>query len=190
MNPGDRSPFINILIFMASAFSHIIVATAVGKCVLQNQAPWWYWAVGAFLSIIPDLDVIGFRFGIRYGDLWGHRGLTHSLFFALCLSGAVSLVFLAQTDISWVRLFAFFFLATASHGVLDAMTNGGLGIAFFSPFSNTRYFFPFHPVEVSPIGVNQFFSAKGIEIILSEAKWIWLPSAFLYVAAEILRHHN
>ena len=175
---------------MASAFSHIIVAAAVGKCVLQNQAPWWCWAVGAFLSVIPDLDVIGFRFGIRYGDLMGHRGFTHSLFFALCLSGAVSLAFLTQDQISWFRLFVFFFLATASHGVLDAMTNGGLGVAFFSPFSNARYFLPFHPVEVSPIGMGRFLSARGIEVLLSEAKWLWLPAGFLYVIAEILRRHN
>jgi hypothetical protein len=34
------------------------------------------------------------------------------------------------------------FLATAGHGLLDAMTNGGLGLAFFSPFDNHRYFLP------------------------------------------------
>ncbi|MGR8979202.1 MAG: metal-dependent hydrolase [Gammaproteobacteria bacterium] len=172
---------------MASAFSHIIVAAAIGKCVRQKQPPRWYWALGAFLSIAPDLDVIGFRFGVRYGDLIGHRGLTHSLFFAVCLSGAISLAFPVQNNISRFRLFVFLFLATASHGALDAMTNGGLGVAFFSPFSNERYFFPFHPVEVSPLGVRDFFTAKGIEIIQSEALWIWLPSGLLYVIVNMIR---
>ena len=37
----------------------------------------------------------------------------------------------------------YLFLSTASHGVLDALTDGGLGVAFFSPFDQTRYFFPF-----------------------------------------------
>jgi membrane-bound metal-dependent hydrolase YbcI (DUF457 family) len=59
---------------------------------------------------------------------------------------------------------------TASHGVLDAMTDGGLGIAFFAPFDNTRYFFPFRPVKVSPIGLS-FFSARGLDVIWSELLW-------------------
>jgi inner membrane protein len=48
-------------------------------------------------------------------------------------------------------------------------------VAFFSPFSNHRYFFPWNPIEVSPIGAR-FFSADGIDVIKSEAVWIWLPS--------------
>src|SRR6267378_8050335 len=47
-------------------------------------------------------------------------------------------------------LWRFFFLATASHGLLDAMTNGGLGVAFFAPFCDTRYFLPWQPIVVSP----------------------------------------
>ena len=89
--------------------------------------------------------------------------------------------------ISASRLFVFLFLAMASHGVLDAMTNGGLGVAFFSPFNNGRYFFPFHPVEVSPIGVGRFFSQRGITVIVSEIKWLWLPSAVVVALAILVR---
>jgi hypothetical protein len=39
-------------------------------------------------------------------------------------------------------LIAHFSFVTASHGMLDAMTDGGLGVAFFAPFDNARYFFP------------------------------------------------
>jgi inner membrane protein len=38
--------------------------------------------VGAVCAALPDIDVIGFRFGIDYGALLGHRGFTHSLAFA------------------------------------------------------------------------------------------------------------
>jgi membrane-bound metal-dependent hydrolase YbcI (DUF457 family) len=31
------------------------------------------------VSLLPDLDVIGFSFGVRYANPWGHRGATHSL---------------------------------------------------------------------------------------------------------------
>lgn len=66
-------------------------------------------------------------------------------------------------------------LATASHGALDAFTNGGLGVAFFSPFDTTRYFFPFHPVRVSPINPARFIHGKGFGVLASEGLWLGLP---------------
>jgi inner membrane protein len=172
---------------MPSAFSHAIVAIAIGKVVQPKQVPWWYWALGAAVSAVPDVDVIGFHFGVRYGDLMGHRGFTHSLFFAVLLAGLVTITFAGQSQISRRRLFFFLFLAAASHGILDAMTNGGLGVAFFSPFSNARFFFPFRPIKVSPIGVGRFFSAKGLAVVQSEAMWLWLPSAAIFAVLTLLR---
>ena len=128
---------------MASPFSHPVAALSIGTCFYHPQIPKRVWIAGAVCSVIPDLDVIGFRFGIHYGDFWGHRGFTHSLFFAALLASTVTIVmFRAGTSgIGRFALFGYLFLATASHGVLDAITNGGLGVAFFSPFDNTRYFF-------------------------------------------------
>jgi inner membrane protein len=57
----------------------------------------------------------------------------------------------------------FLFVVTASHGVLDAMTNGGLGVAFFAPFTSARYFLPFRPVQVSPISLAAFFTHRGVD---------------------------
>jgi inner membrane protein len=68
----------------------------------------------------------------------------------------------------WFYLFA----ATASHGLLDAMTDGGSGVAFFSPFENSRYFFPFTPIRVAPIGITRFFTARGLEVLRSELLWV------------------
>src|SRR5215813_8832160 len=77
----------------------------------------------------------------------------------------------------------FLFFATASHGVFDALTNGGLGVAFFSPFDNSRYFFPWTPIRVSPIGAGRFFSSRGIAVLQSEMLVIWIPAMLLTVAA-------
>jgi inner membrane protein len=175
------------VICVPSAISHAIAATAIGRVVEPKQVPWWYWALGASLSAIPDLDVIGFHFGIHYGDVMGHRGFSHSLFFAALLAGLVTLALVGQSQISCWHLFFYLFLATASHGILDAMTNGCLGVAFFSPFTNARFFFPFHPIKVSPIGVGRFFSAKGLAVVRSEAMWLWLPSAAIFVISTIVR---
>lgn len=76
---------------MASVFSHAIAAFGIGAYFYRPGAPKRVWVTGALCSVIPDLDVIGFRFGVHYGDFWGHRGFTHSLLFAVFLSSLVML---------------------------------------------------------------------------------------------------
>ena len=169
--------------------SHAVAALGIGTVFAQAPVPNRVWIIGAACSIIPDIDVIGFRFGIRYGDFWGHRGFTHSLLFAAILATfAVLACFFRETP--GVRrgvLWTYFFLATASHGLLDAMTNGGLGVAFFSPFDNTRYFLPWRPILVSPISVTRFFSDRGVAVLESELLWIWIPAGALAVLAFAIR---
>jgi inner membrane protein len=135
--------------------------------------------------MLPDIDVIGFRFGVRYGDFWGHRGFTHSLLFASILAALALVVGFphALSGLSRAWLWLYFFVAAASHGFLDAMTNGGLGVAFFSPFDNTRYFLPWRPILVSPISVTRFFSERGLAVLQSELIWIWIPAGLLAVLA-------
>jgi inner membrane protein len=79
------------------------------------------------------------------------------------------------------------FLATASDGVLNAMTNGGLGVAFFSPFDNRGYCLPWRPILVSPIAVTRFFSPLGYAILRSELVWIWLRAILFAALALTLR---
>ena len=151
---------------VASIFSHPVAALGIGACFYRPHTPKRICVVGAVCSVIPDLDVMGFRFGIRYGDFWGHRGFTHSFLFAALLASAAILVCFRQVQPGLGRLpiWIYFFLATASHGFLDAMTDGGLGFAFFSPFDNHRCFLPGTPIRVSPIGGGVF---SRIVVLLS-----------------------
>lgn len=154
----------------------------------RRSVPASIWTTGIACSMIPDLDVVGFRFGIHYGDFWGHRGFTHSLVFAALLAAvAAATIVRFQSKISRISLFAFLFLATSSHGLLDAMTNGGLGVAFFSPFDNTRYFLPWRPIRVSPIGLTRFLNHRGLAVLQSEILWIWLPSIMAIAIVIISR---
>ena len=145
---------------------------------------------GILCSMIPDVDVIGFRFGIHYGDFWGHRGFTHSILFAALLATAVLLLFFRRTasHLSRVSIWSYLFQATVLHGVLDAMTDGGLGVAFFSPFDTTRYFLAWRPIHVSPIGIGRFFSARGLAVLQSEVIWVWIPVFALAALGWALRH--
>jgi inner membrane protein len=174
---------------MASPFSHAVAALSIGACFYQPQTPKRVWIAGAICSVIPDIDVIGFRFGIHYGDFWGHRGFTHSLVFAALLAAVVTVVMFRRgvSGIGRLALLAYLFLATASHGLLDAMTNGGLGVAFFSPFDSTRYFLPWRPIRVSPIVVTRFFTPQGFAILQSELLWIWLPAMLFAALIRMLR---
>jgi inner membrane protein len=69
---------------------------------------------------------------------------------------------------------------------LDALTDGGLGVAFFSPFDNGRYFFSWRPVHVSPIGAERFFNGgRAWDILGSEFVWIWIPTIFLLTLTKV-----
>jgi inner membrane protein len=170
-------------------FSHAIAALAIGKTYPRETMPPRFWVLTALCAILPDADVLGFAFGVRYGDMLGHRGLTHSLPFALCVSFAVVKLWFREAEAStrrWLGLIAYFFVVTASHGVLDALTDGGLGVAFFAPFEARRYFFPWRPIVVSPIGL-EFFGTGGLDALGSEVLCVWLPSLALVAAVWSVR---
>jgi inner membrane protein len=146
--------------------------------------------LGVTCSVLPDLDVVSFRFGVPYGHLLGHRGLSHSVAFAVFLSACLAWLLpieVQPTQASRLMVFGFLFLSTLSHGILDAMTSGGLGVAFFAPFDNTRYFFAWRPIRVSPISVSAFFSTRGIQVLRSELQWVWLPAASVAILLIFLR---
>lgn len=174
---------------MASAISHAVAAVGISACFYNSRVPKGVWVAGVLCTVVPDIDVIGFRFGVHYGDFWGHRGFTHSLVFAALLAVLLlATVFRKGTPgLSRAALWSYLFLVTASHGVLDAMTDGGLGVAFLSPFDDHRYFFPWTPIRVSPIGVSRFFSARGLLVLQSEFVWIWIPTVILVVVAAVIR---
>ncbi len=173
---------------MASAFAHAIASVAIGKVSFIERVDWKFWLLGVFCAVVPDADAIGFKLGVPYESLWGHRGITHSFFFAALLALVVTYFFYGQEKTGskgWLALWAFFFCATASHPVLDAMTTGGLGVAFFAPFHNERYFFPFRPIKVSPISVSKFFTARAWVILSSEFIWVWIPSLLVIGAVNL-----
>jgi inner membrane protein len=71
--------------------------------------------------------------------------------------------------------------------LLDALTNGGRGVAFFAPVLDTRWHFAVRPIEVSPIGVWSFVSRRGVEVLANEVVWLWAPSLAALAAAWAAR---
>jgi len=164
-------------------FSHPAVVLAV--------APWFrrvrpsLIVVAAICSSLPDADTAAFGYGIPYGHPLGHRGITHSLLFALLFSLAAAFAYARLTREPFRLAFVIIFIALVSHGLLDAMTTGGKGVGFFIPFDNRRYFLPFRPIRVSPIGID--FADKATVVLKSELLWVWLPSAAVAGVALVSR---
>ena len=158
---------------MASIFGHFVAGYTVSKLWNQNHIKVTLLAMGS--AFLPDIDVVSFALGIPYEHMLGHRGFTHSIFFAIIWAYIVSLFFNKQRKL----IFGVILCATISHSVLDAMTNGGLGVAFFAPFTSKRFFFSWRLIQVSPIGISQFFSHWGWQVIKSELIYIFVPSMLL-----------
>lgn len=175
---------------MCSIITHPVVPISIAAMFPNESITPPILLAGAICSVIPDLDVIGFSFGVRYADMLGHRGLTHSIFFAVLLAALVTYILADRIGGFSLVPFTFLFVSTLSHGILDAFTNGGLGVAFFSPFQNERYFFPWRPIAVSPIGVARFFSDTGLRVLWSELRWVWFPFGIVYVISHMLKSYR
>ena len=156
-----------------ASIGHVAVGLTAARSSNEGYAPRWpsllFWSA---LSLFPDIDVVGFMRGVPYGAPWGHRGATHSLAFAIAGGVVVGL------GARWfkkpvLRTMVVATLVLASHGLLDTMTDGGLGAALLWPFSLTRYFAPWRPIPVAPIG-PAFFSPDGAMIALTEVA-LFLP---------------
>ncbi|MGB1309168.1 MAG: metal-dependent hydrolase [Oceanihabitans sp.] len=162
---------------MASVFGHGLLAYTTTK-VIEYKANSLLILLAIGSAIIPDLDVLAFNFGVPYMHPLGHRGFTHSIVFAFVWSMLLAYFFgKSKKQIYFIVLF----VATISHGVLDALTTGGKGVGFFIPIENTRYFFPWRIIQVSPIGIEEFFSNWGLQVLLSELKYIAIPCLIILI---------
>jgi inner membrane protein len=153
-----------------ASIGHVLVGAAASKAYRTGQRVIWSPVAAAVLwsglSLLPDVDVIGFKLGVRYADPWGHRGATHSFAFALAVAAVVWGVAKAARLPAW-RAAVYAAVVVASHALLDTMTDGGLGCALLWPFSDGRFFAPWRPIPVAPIG-RAFLSGRGLRIALTE----------------------
>lgn len=164
---------------MPTLFTHPVIPIALGASLGKEVISRQLVVIAVLLSVLPDLDVIAFSFGIPYSSQFGHRGFTHSLFLAVLVCLFLVWLLPNRIQLNKAKSFVFLFSAMGSHGLLDMLTDGGLGIALFWPFTNERYFFlGYQYVKVSPLGMD-FFSEWGMNTLISELVWIWLPTTLI-----------
>ena len=159
---------------MATVFTHALVGSALAPLAPAGVSRSRLAFALAAVAVLPDLDALSFGLGIPYEHPLGHRGFSHSLLFAAILAAMVArfaFKSVAPWSRPWWSLFSVLFVATASHGILDSLTDGGLGVGFLIPFSSERFFAPVRPLPVSPIGID----GSVLAILPVEVLYIWLP---------------
>jgi inner membrane protein len=167
---------------VASPWTHAIAGAAVGA-IYQGSQRRRVIALAAICAVAPDLDLIGWPLGISPLAPLGHRGLTHSIAFAVLL-GVLAATAL-RPDIAkperWAATVALI-LATATHSIVDALTTyAPTGPAFWAPFSNDRYRFSWRPLTGSG-GLKTDF---GVEIL-----YVCLPALALMLVLEQVRRRR
>jgi inner membrane protein len=150
-----------------ASLGHLAVGIAAARVANRDEQPTWRsMAAWSALSMVPDSDVIGMALGVPYEHAWGHRGATHSLLLAAGIAAVVGLAAPLAGRLR-ARTWLIATVVIASHSLLDTLTDGGLGCALFWPFDLTRYFAPWQPIPVSPIG-PEYLSAQGAVVAASE----------------------
>lgn len=171
---------------MPTLLGHPAIPLSLGLALGRMRIPAPLVTAGILVSVLPDLDVVAFRLGIPYASGLGHRGFSHSLLFAAVLA-ALGTIGLRACKVPSLTALWYLFLAAASHGLLDMLTTGGLGVALLWPWSEARHFAPFQFIKVSPLSLGRFFSPRGLAVLISEFTWIWLPCLLAAGCIALLR---
>lgn len=168
---------------MAIFITHGIFASLFSFLWREKKTKFTVFILIFLASILPDID---FLFEEKGSGMLSHRGFTHSLFFS-AITGVVFSAFFLSVVKSFnqsLLLMLIFFLASASHSCLDALTDANYGVCFFCPFSDERYFAPFTVFSSYTSGVyKKGFRSGGNNVwisLLPEILIVWIPTFMIY----------
>jgi len=143
--------------------THLTLGACTGELILGKKLGKKAMLLGAIAANIPDVDIIAGLFVRPDRALLLHRGITHSLLFALVVGFILALVSKRIWRETSVYALAFFFCFELTlHDLLDTCTSYGTGL--LEPFSHER--FSVHLLYV----VDPLFT---ISLIISSIYLIW-----------------
>ncbi len=171
---------------MPTIITHAAVPICLGLGLGKKIIPPRLLLGGIILAMLPDADVLAFKFGVAYGNAFGHRGFTHSLLFAfvvplLCLFGY------RWFRAGFVRVWLFLTVSLLSHSLLDSVTTGGKGVGWLWPWSDERFFAPWQVIRVAPFQLSRYLEPRGQAVIWSELQWVWLPGLLMAFLLFVIR---
>ncbi|HEV8123080.1 MAG TPA: metal-dependent hydrolase [Gemmatimonadales bacterium] len=130
-----------------ASIGHLAVGAAIGA-VYSKQAgtrPRVTILTFAALALAPDLDLLTNSLGAIPNTPFSHRGITHSIIFALFVA-LVAGALVRGTTRRQLLTGLWVFAALGSHGLLDTMSRLGNGPMLFWPLTHAQYEFPWRPI--------------------------------------------
>lgn len=118
------------------------LGAACGELVLGKRLGNWAVLWGALVGTLPDLDIIASPFLDHAGDLWWHRGPSHSILVTVIVSialGATLSKLWKKKKISPALAIGFVFLVWSTHVLIDCFTSYGTSVLW--PFAPDRIAF-------------------------------------------------
>lgn len=145
---------------MPTVITHAAVPLCLGAGLGLKVIPPRLLFAGVVLAMLPDADVLAFKFGVAYGNVFGHRGFTHSLLFAFVLPCCA---YCGTTMVSSGAgaLLAVLTVSLLSHSLLDSITTGGKGVGWLWPWSDERFFAPRQVIKVAPFALSSYITPYG-----------------------------
>lgn len=164
---------------MPTIVTHAAVPLCLGLGLGTRVIPPRLLFTGIALSMLPDIDMLAFKLGIAYGNIFGHRGFTHSLLFAAIIPLLCVLIGRRWFQTGLLRCWLFLTVSIASHSLLDAITGGGKGVAWLWPWSDERFLASWRVIKAAPFALSRYNTPYGHQVMVSELLWVWLPGVVL-----------
>lgn len=174
---------------MPSIFGHTLAGLAISAAFTGGRPSRRTWLLASACAVAPDLDWFTAFLPLAEGSGLAHRGMSHSLVAAGLLTVAAMLIGFRsrlRSPHPWACLAA----ASFSHGLLDACTFGGTGVAFLLPFSDARFVCAWQPMFVSPIPLSGRLLDWLLFSLGTEALWIGIPALLAFALPRALRERR
>ena len=170
---------------MPTIITHAAVPLCLGLGLGNKAIPRGLLLAGMALAMLPDADVLAFKFGVAYGSAFGHRGFTHSLLFAFVVPILLTWLGRRWFKASLLSCWTFLTVSLLSHSLLDSVTTGGKGVGWLWPWSDERFFAPWQVIKVAPFALSKYTTPYGQQVIISELLWVWVPGI---IFVGVMRH--
>jgi membrane-bound metal-dependent hydrolase YbcI (DUF457 family) len=136
---------------MSSIVGHALAGVSVASAfehdgTMENRRR--LFGLAALLSIIPDLDVLIY-IAFRPLGMTPHRGITHTIVFALIAGGLMAIVCRRFLGLTYLRVFLIVSAVLLSHSILDYLMGCGPAVPFFWPISEKGFLLPFRLVPTA-----------------------------------------
>ena len=148
--------------------------------------------LGTVFQLLPDCDIVVALWIPSDVNLHVHRGITHSIFFAILAAAAFAYAFyfLYAKRVSFVFLFLFLLMQIISHDFLDLFNAYGVGL--LEPFSQEK--FSLHTLYVADPLFTIWLIGAALLCISSQnekiRKWAVVLSLLICCAYIIIAANN